>query len=195
MLRSDAEFGFLAILLLFAIVWTTDVLGYFAGRAFGGPKLMPAVSPKKTWSGAVAGTLGAMIVAVLLAKSFRIVQRRCDCARRFAAVGGGATRRSVRILDQAAIWRQGCKPAHSRSWRRDGSARRLLGGRLGRLPDRSAARRLRWRRRAVCWYGERMTDRSLCRRVSPVETAAGREPAQRHHSWARPVRSAPAPSI
>jgi phosphatidate cytidylyltransferase len=31
---------------------------------------MPAVSPKKTWSGAVAGTLGAMIVAVLLAKGF-----------------------------------------------------------------------------------------------------------------------------
>jgi len=64
------EFGFLAMLLLFAIVWTTDVLGYFAGRAFGGPKLLPAVSPKKTWSGAIAGTLGAMVVAVLVAGQF-----------------------------------------------------------------------------------------------------------------------------
>jgi phosphatidate cytidylyltransferase len=69
-LRSDPAFGLLAIVLLFAIVWSTDIFGYFAGRAIGGPKLMPAVSPKKTWSGAVAGTLGAMIVAVLVAKLF-----------------------------------------------------------------------------------------------------------------------------
>jgi phosphatidate cytidylyltransferase len=70
LLRADDIHGFLAMVLLFAVVWTTDVLGYFAGRAFGGPKLMPAVSPKKTWSGAIAGTLGAMIVAVLIASLF-----------------------------------------------------------------------------------------------------------------------------
>ncbi|MBI4366125.1 MAG: phosphatidate cytidylyltransferase [Deltaproteobacteria bacterium] len=70
LLRDDPADGFLAIMLLFAIVWTTDILGYFAGRAFGGPKLMPAISPKKTWSGALAGTVGAMIVAVLVAKAF-----------------------------------------------------------------------------------------------------------------------------
>jgi phosphatidate cytidylyltransferase len=69
-LRGDSAFGFLAIVLLFAIVWTTDVLGYFAGRAFGGPKLMSAISPKKTWSGAIAGTFAAMIVAVLIAPLF-----------------------------------------------------------------------------------------------------------------------------
>jgi phosphatidate cytidylyltransferase len=69
-LRADAGFGFAVILLVFAIVWTTDVLGYFAGRAFGGPKLWPAVSPKKTWSGAIAGTVGAVIVALLVAAQF-----------------------------------------------------------------------------------------------------------------------------
>jgi phosphatidate cytidylyltransferase len=67
LLRADDAYGLVAIILLFAIVWTTDICGYFAGRAFGGPKLMPAISPKKTWSGAIAGTLGAMIVAVLAA--------------------------------------------------------------------------------------------------------------------------------
>jgi phosphatidate cytidylyltransferase len=67
-LRAGA-FGFTAMLILFAVVWTTDVLGYFAGRAFGGSKLMPAISPKKTWSGAVVGALGAMVLAVLVAKS------------------------------------------------------------------------------------------------------------------------------
>ena len=75
LLRADDIDGFLAMVLLFAVVWTTDVLGYFAGRAFGGPKLMPAVSPKKTWSGAVAGTLGAMIVAVLIASLFGLFNR------------------------------------------------------------------------------------------------------------------------
>lgn len=69
-LRADAGFGFAAILLLFAVVWTTDVLGYFAGRAFGGPKLWPAVSPKKTWSGAIAGAIGAVVVALLIAAQF-----------------------------------------------------------------------------------------------------------------------------
>jgi phosphatidate cytidylyltransferase len=70
LLRADTADGFLVMVLLFAIVWSTDVLGYFAGRALGGPKLMPAVSPKKTWSGAIAGTLGAMLVAVLVASAF-----------------------------------------------------------------------------------------------------------------------------
>lgn len=69
-LRADAGYGLLAIVLLFAIVWSTDIFGYFAGRAIGGPKLMPSVSPKKTWSGAIAGTFGAMIVAVLVASLF-----------------------------------------------------------------------------------------------------------------------------
>jgi phosphatidate cytidylyltransferase len=67
-LRADQDYGFLAMVLLFATVWTTDIVGYFAGRAFGGPKLWPAISPKKTWSGAVAGALGAMVVGAALAQ-------------------------------------------------------------------------------------------------------------------------------
>jgi phosphatidate cytidylyltransferase len=69
-LRNDPQLGFLAMVLLFAIVWATDIFGYFAGRAFGGLKLMPAISPKKTWSGALAGTIGAIIVAILVAGLF-----------------------------------------------------------------------------------------------------------------------------
>src|SRR4051812_43401205 len=42
-LRADAQFGMAAIILLFAIVWTTDIVGYFAGRAIGGPKLAPSI--------------------------------------------------------------------------------------------------------------------------------------------------------
>lgn len=67
-LRSDNGEGFLAIIFLFAVVWTTDIAAYFAGRAIGGPKLMPRVSPNKTWSGAIGGTLAAVVVALALAQ-------------------------------------------------------------------------------------------------------------------------------
>ncbi len=43
------------------IVMISDILGYFAGRLIGGPKFWPAISPKKTWSGTVAGWIGAAL--------------------------------------------------------------------------------------------------------------------------------------
>jgi phosphatidate cytidylyltransferase len=67
-LRSDGEQGFLAVLFLFAIVWTTDIGAYFVGRAFGGPKLVSRVSPNKTWAGAIGGLLASVVVAVVVAK-------------------------------------------------------------------------------------------------------------------------------
>jgi phosphatidate cytidylyltransferase len=67
-LRSDGEQGFLAVLFLFAIVWTTDIGAYFAGRALGGPKLMPGVSPNKTWAGAIGGLLASVLAALVVAK-------------------------------------------------------------------------------------------------------------------------------
>jgi phosphatidate cytidylyltransferase len=56
------------------------VFAYFAGRAIGGPKLLPAVSPKKTWSGAVVGAAGAMIAAVLVANLFGSFNRTAIAA-------------------------------------------------------------------------------------------------------------------
>src|SRR5262249_25844546 len=67
-LRSDDEEGFVALIFLFAVVWTTDISAYFVGRAVGGPKLMPQVSPKKTWAGALGGLLAAVAVAIVVAK-------------------------------------------------------------------------------------------------------------------------------
>jgi phosphatidate cytidylyltransferase len=67
-LRSDIENGFLAVIFLFAIVWTTDIAAYFVGRTVGGPKLMPQVSPKKTWAGALAGVVAAVVVALAIVK-------------------------------------------------------------------------------------------------------------------------------
>ncbi len=67
MLRSDSEAGFLAIVFLFAIVWSTDIVAYFVGRLVGGPRLLPRVSPKKTWSGALGGLAAAVTAAIILA--------------------------------------------------------------------------------------------------------------------------------
>jgi len=66
-LRFDPRYGFMAIVFLFAIVWATDILAYFVGRALGGPKLAPQVSPKKTWSGAIGGVVAATMAAVAVA--------------------------------------------------------------------------------------------------------------------------------
>lgn len=69
MLRNDAAFGLIAILWLFAVVWAEDTGAYFVGHLIGGPKLAVRISPNKTWSGAVGGTLAGMIAgsAVVLA--------------------------------------------------------------------------------------------------------------------------------
>ena len=66
-LRFDQANGFSAILILFAVVWGTDVAAYFAGKTIGGPKLWPRVSPKKTWSGSLGGLIIGAAFALLVA--------------------------------------------------------------------------------------------------------------------------------
>jgi len=44
-----------------AVTWATDIFAYFAGRAIGGPKLAPKISPNKTWAGLIGGILGAAL--------------------------------------------------------------------------------------------------------------------------------------
>ncbi|SMH57766.1 phosphatidate cytidylyltransferase [Maritimibacter sp. HL-12] len=60
------EFGVIGVAILVAIVAISDILGYFAGRLIGGPKFWPRVSPKKTWSGTVAGWIGAGLFGALM---------------------------------------------------------------------------------------------------------------------------------
>ncbi|OSQ48972.1 phosphatidate cytidylyltransferase [Marivita geojedonensis] len=68
-LRDD--FGLTWMVWLLLVVVVTDIAGYFAGRLIGGPKLWPRVSPKKTWSGTVAGWIGSAVVAMLFAGATR----------------------------------------------------------------------------------------------------------------------------
>ena len=57
--RADPEFGLAGVIWVFAVVWSTDIFGYFAGRGIGGPKLAPGASPNKTWAGLFGGMAGA----------------------------------------------------------------------------------------------------------------------------------------
>jgi phosphatidate cytidylyltransferase len=59
------------VLLIFPMVvtWASDIGAFFVGRAIGGRKLIPSVSPGKTVSGAVGGLLASMLVSWLYARS------------------------------------------------------------------------------------------------------------------------------
>ena len=59
------EQGTAAMLWLLGVVVVSDVMGYFAGRILGGPKFWPAISPKKTWSGTIAGWMGAAVLGLV----------------------------------------------------------------------------------------------------------------------------------
>ncbi len=50
------------LFVLFATIWSEDILAYLIGRSFGKNKLAPRLSPKKTWEGAIGGFLGAVLI-------------------------------------------------------------------------------------------------------------------------------------
>jgi phosphatidate cytidylyltransferase len=56
--RGGAD-GRATLLWVLAIVWTTDIGAFAIGRALGGPRLAPRLSPRKTWAGLVGGAVCA----------------------------------------------------------------------------------------------------------------------------------------
>ena len=66
-LRMDPELGLEALLFVFVVVWASDIAAFWAGRGFGGPKLWPRVSPKKTWSGFGGGVIAGVACGIVVA--------------------------------------------------------------------------------------------------------------------------------
>lgn len=98
-LRDDPGIGLVGPAWMFAVVWSTDIAAYFAGRKIGGPKLMPRVSPNKTWSGAIGGLVGAVAAGSLVAVAADLAGLDLPSAASLPVVAGVSALASV--LSQA----------------------------------------------------------------------------------------------
>jgi phosphatidate cytidylyltransferase len=99
-------------LLLFTVVlvWVGDSAAYFAGRSIGGWKMAPEISPNKTWAGAIANLLGALLVAVVFAYWSRIPPVHMLAMGALGSVAGqigdlfeSAWKRSAGVKDSGTI--------------------------------------------------------------------------------------------
>jgi len=68
-LRNLSEIGFKITLALFLSVWICDTAAFLFGKKFGKKKILPNISPKKTWVGTIAGFISSMIFLLILNQS------------------------------------------------------------------------------------------------------------------------------
>ncbi|MFP4274616.1 MAG: phosphatidate cytidylyltransferase [Paracoccaceae bacterium] len=109
MMAVRDDFGTVWMLWLVAVVVVTDVAGYFAGRLIGGPKFWPRVSPKKTWSGTIAGWLGAGAVGLGFALATKTgaglagISVALSMASQIGDIAESAIKRHVGVKDSSAL--------------------------------------------------------------------------------------------
>jgi phosphatidate cytidylyltransferase len=71
-LNDVAPAGRQLVLFTLCLVWAGDMLAYFVGRGLGRVPMAPALSPKKTWEGAMGNLLGSLLVAVFFARWMQV---------------------------------------------------------------------------------------------------------------------------
>ena len=101
--------GVVWILWLLLTVVVTDVCGYFAGRAIGGRKFWPSISPKKTWAGVLAGWLGAGVVGACFmpltgtGEGLILVSMALSFASQMGDIGESALKRRAGVKDSSNL--------------------------------------------------------------------------------------------
>ena len=61
MITIRYEYGLAITLSMFLSVWTCDTFAFFFGKKFGNRKILPHISPKKTWVGSITGLIGSLL--------------------------------------------------------------------------------------------------------------------------------------
>lgn len=101
------ELGFSWMLWLVLVVVATDVGGYFAGRIIGGPKIWPALSPKKTWAGTVAGWSAAAVVGLAFSTGssvgFALVSIAVSMASQMGDFAESGLKRKLGVKDSSDL--------------------------------------------------------------------------------------------
>ena len=67
-LRNLPQIGFMITLSLFLSVWICDTSAFYFGKRFGNKKILPYVSPNKTWVGTIAGLISSIVFMLLIYK-------------------------------------------------------------------------------------------------------------------------------
>ena len=60
------------MVIIAAVVTVTDIAAYSLGKAMGGPRLFPLISPSKTWNGAIFGATSGVLMAIFVGSSFGV---------------------------------------------------------------------------------------------------------------------------
>ena len=107
-LRQSTPDGFAIVLWLFAVVWGTDTMAYFGGRAIGGARLAPRLSPSKTWSGFLTGIVCGAMLGV-----FVVPTKGCEICTFASGLCGGALAQAGDLFESSMKRRYGVKDTGS----------------------------------------------------------------------------------
>ncbi len=67
MVATDAQVGMALLFYPLVLTWAGDTAAMAGGKAIGGPKLAPVVSPNKTWAGTLSGLLASVALSLVYA--------------------------------------------------------------------------------------------------------------------------------
>jgi phosphatidate cytidylyltransferase len=98
------------VLFTLCLIWAGDMLAYFVGRSLGHMPMAPALSPKKTWEGAIANVIASLLVAVFFAnwmhadtKSLLVVAGLANIAGQMGDLIESAYKRGAVVKDSGAL--------------------------------------------------------------------------------------------
>src|SRR5260370_20409715 len=91
-LRHQPALGRETIVWIVLCIWATDTGAYVVGRAAGGAKLAPRISPSKTWSGLVGGMAWAAVASAAVGYAFGVGETFSLAMIGAGLAGGGPDR-------------------------------------------------------------------------------------------------------